>query len=97
MTHQRLADRFAGQTVVAVTHAGFVVASLLVLFDIPRPGTGASLEPSYTSLTEWRLSGTRLSQIIGDVVVQSTVARYDRPRIGALVRWTLGTLWQTPK
>jgi probable phosphoglycerate mutase len=57
-THQRLADRFAGQTVVAVTHAGFVVASLLVLFDIPRPGTGASLEPSYTSLTEWRLSGT---------------------------------------
>ena len=57
-THQRIADRFAGQTVVAVTHAGFVVASLLVLFDIPRPGTGASLEPSYTSLTEWRLSGT---------------------------------------
>jgi broad specificity phosphatase PhoE len=34
-THQRLAERFAGQTVVAVTHAGFVVASLLVLFDIP--------------------------------------------------------------
>jgi probable phosphoglycerate mutase len=57
-THQRLADRFAGQTVVAVTHAGFVVASLLVLFDIPRPGTGSSLEPSYASLTEWRLSGT---------------------------------------
>src|SRR5579875_2217213 len=40
-TLDRLAVRFAGQTVVAATHAGFIVASVLVLFDIPRPGTGA--------------------------------------------------------
>jgi hypothetical protein len=49
-------ERFAGQTVVAVSHAGFVVASLLVAFDIPRPGTGARLEPAHTSLTEWRVA-----------------------------------------
>jgi probable phosphoglycerate mutase len=57
-THQRLAERFDGQTVVAVTHAGFIVASLLVMFGIPRPGTDARLEPDNTSLTEWQVSGT---------------------------------------
>jgi broad specificity phosphatase PhoE len=55
-THRRLAERFAGRTVVAVSHAGFVVASILVSFDIPRPGTGARLEPVHASLTEWRVS-----------------------------------------
>ncbi|SRR5579875_227274 len=54
-TLDRLAARFTGQTVVAVTHAGFIVASMLVLFDIPRPGTGARLDPGYSSLTEWRV------------------------------------------
>jgi probable phosphoglycerate mutase len=55
-SHQNWAERHAGRTVVAVTHAGFIVASLLVLFDIPRPGTGAYLEPAHTSLTEWEVS-----------------------------------------
>ncbi len=55
-TLERLAARFAGQTVVAVTHGGFIVASILVLFDIPRPGTGAHLEPAHLSLTEWNFS-----------------------------------------
>jgi probable phosphoglycerate mutase len=54
-TFERLAKRFARQTVVAVAHAGFVVASVLVLFDIPRPGTRAHLDPGYTSLTEWHV------------------------------------------
>ncbi len=58
-TLERLARRFAGQTVVAVTHAGFIVVSVLVLFDIPRPGTGAHLDPGYTSLTEWRVEEAR--------------------------------------
>ena len=53
-TLERLATRFSDRTVVAVTHAGFVVASVLVLFDIPRPGTGARLEPAHASITEWR-------------------------------------------
>lgn len=52
-TLERLATQFAAQTVVAVTHAGFIVASILVLFDVPRPGTGARLDPEYTSITEW--------------------------------------------
>lgn len=58
-TLERLATRFAGQTVVAVTHAGFIVASMLVLFDIPRLGTGARLDPGSTSLTEWRVAQAR--------------------------------------
>ncbi len=58
-TLERLAKRFAGQTVVAVTHAGFIVASVLVLFDIPRPGTRAHLDPGYTSLNEWRVAQAR--------------------------------------
>lgn len=33
-TLDRLAERFDGQTVVVVSHAGFVVVSLLLLFDI---------------------------------------------------------------
>ena len=57
-THLQLATRFAAQTVVAITHAGFVVASILAAFAIPRPGTGARLEPVHTSLTEWRVSAT---------------------------------------
>ena len=53
---QGLADRYEGQTVLAVTHAGFIVVSVLVLFDIPRPGTGAYLDPDFTGLTEWNYS-----------------------------------------
>jgi broad specificity phosphatase PhoE len=48
-----LASRFEGQTVIVVTHAGFIVASILVLFAIPRPGTSARLDPAYASITEW--------------------------------------------
>lgn len=58
-TFERLAQQFTGQTVVAVTHAGFIVASLLVLFDIPRPGTGAYFDPDFLALTEWRYTGGR--------------------------------------
>ena len=52
-----LAERYDGRTVVAVSHAGFIVAAVLVLFDIPRPGTGAYLDPVYTGITEWQFSG----------------------------------------
>lgn len=55
-TLSRLAERFQGQAVVAVSHGGFVVASVLALFDIPRPGTGARLDAGHTSLTEWSFS-----------------------------------------
>ena len=55
-TLDRLATRFDRQTVIAVTHAGFIVAALLVLFDIPRPGTHARVDPAYTAITEWEFS-----------------------------------------
>ena len=58
-TLDALAARHAGETVVAVTHAGFIVASLLVAFAIPRPGTGAWLAPAHTGLTEWRVADGR--------------------------------------
>jgi broad specificity phosphatase PhoE len=50
----RLAERYRGQTVVAITHAGFIVGSVLATFDIPRPGTRAWLTPDNASITEWR-------------------------------------------
>lgn len=39
---------------LAVTHGGFIMASIRGLFDIPTPGTGARFEPRSASLTEWR-------------------------------------------
>jgi broad specificity phosphatase PhoE len=55
----RFAEQYAGQTVVAASHSGFIMMSILQLFAISRPGTQAYLNPTYTSLTEWRYSGTR--------------------------------------
>ena len=49
-----IAAQYRDRTVVAVTHAGVIMASR-VGFDIPTPGTGARLEPSHVSLTTWRL------------------------------------------
>jgi broad specificity phosphatase PhoE len=51
-----LAARYAGQTVAAVTHAGFIVVATLLLFAIPRPGTGARIDPEHTALTEWQVT-----------------------------------------
>jgi broad specificity phosphatase PhoE len=48
-----LSELRAGQTVVAVTHAGWIMASIRVLFDIPTPGTRARFDPHYASITEW--------------------------------------------
>ncbi len=50
---QRVADEYAGQTVVAVCHAGVITASLRVLLGVPHPGTGAQIRPTNTGLTEW--------------------------------------------
>ncbi len=49
----RIAEEFADQTVVAVCHAGVIMASLRVLFDIPHSGTGTQMRPTNTGLTEW--------------------------------------------
>jgi probable phosphoglycerate mutase len=52
-TFERLARDHVGQTVVAVCHAGLIMASIRNLFDMPHPGTGARLQPTNTGLTEW--------------------------------------------
>ncbi len=52
-TCRRIATEFIDQTVVAVCHAGFIMASIRVLFDIPHPGTGARIRPTNTGVTEW--------------------------------------------
>ena len=54
---QRVLDRIAreheDETVVAVCHAGVIVASMRVLLDIPHPGTGSRLRPTNTGVTIW--------------------------------------------
>jgi probable phosphoglycerate mutase len=49
----RLAEAYAGRTVVAVCHAGVIQASLRVLLGIERPYTGTRVAPTNTGLTEW--------------------------------------------
>src|SRR5258708_23565829 len=74
-TLDQIAKQYAGQSVVAVTHAGFIIASFLVLFDIPRPGTGTHLEPLPTSLTEWHFSSNRWSLIRFNEVCHDLLTR----------------------
>src|SRR2546430_5117044 len=50
----RLAARFPRPTVGAVPHSGFIVVSVLLLLDIPRPDTRSPFGPDPTALTEWR-------------------------------------------
>jgi broad specificity phosphatase PhoE len=53
------AEKYAGQKVIAVTHSGIIYASLVKLFDIPRPGTGTWFTPYNTSITEWLYQDNR--------------------------------------
>jgi broad specificity phosphatase PhoE len=50
---ERVAVEYAGQTVVAVCHAGVIMASVRVLLGVAHPGTGTRLQPTNTGLTEW--------------------------------------------
>jgi broad specificity phosphatase PhoE len=52
-TLERVARDYEGQTVVAVCHAGVIMASMRVLLGIPPLGTGARLRPTNTGLTDW--------------------------------------------
>ncbi len=49
----RVAREHEGQTVVAVCHAGVIIASVRILLGVDDPGRGAPLRPSNTGLTEW--------------------------------------------
>lgn len=53
-TLARFAREYEGQTVVAVCHAGVIMASIRVLLGVPHPGNGARLHPTNTGLTEWQ-------------------------------------------
>lgn len=50
---ERLAREYEGQTVVAVCHAGVIMASMRLLLGIRTPRTQARLAPTNTGLTEW--------------------------------------------
>lgn len=50
-----LATTYAGDTVIATTHAGFIVGSILTRFEVPRQSTPARLDPVNARVTEWRL------------------------------------------
>jgi probable phosphoglycerate mutase len=50
---ERIAQEYEGQTVVAVCHAGVIMASLRLLLGAPSTGPVALLRPSNTGLTEW--------------------------------------------
>ncbi|MBX3285567.1 MAG: histidine phosphatase family protein [Actinobacteria bacterium] len=52
-TLDRLAEEHADQTVVAVCHAGVIMASMRLLLGILDPKISAHLRPSNTGLTEW--------------------------------------------
>jgi probable phosphoglycerate mutase len=74
-TMQRFAQQYEGQNVVAVSHAGFIMMSILELFAIPRPGTGAFLNPTNTAMTEWRYSGNRWTLVHYNDASHLTVTR----------------------
>lgn len=50
---ERLAHQHADRTVVAVCHAGVVMASMRLLLGIGHPDISAQLRPTNTGLTEW--------------------------------------------
>jgi broad specificity phosphatase PhoE len=52
-TLERYARDYDGQTVVAVCHAGVIMAAMRLLLGIPATDTSAHLRPTNTGLTEW--------------------------------------------
>ncbi len=57
-TLDRLADQYVGRTVVAVCHAGVVMASMRLLLGIAHADVSAQLRPTNTGLTEWEYDPT---------------------------------------
>ncbi|NLD78064.1 MAG: hypothetical protein GX643_15520 [Acidimicrobiales bacterium] len=52
-TLARLVEEHEGKRVVAVCHAGVIMASMRVLLGVPHPGNGTQMRPTNTGLTEW--------------------------------------------
>lgn len=58
-TLDRFATDHAGETVVAVCHAGVIMASLRILLGVPAAATQTQLRPTNTGLTEWEHDPSR--------------------------------------
>lgn len=58
-TLKKYVTEYSGQTVVAVSHGGFIANSVISLFEIPLTQTRAWLDPDNTGLTEWRSADGR--------------------------------------
>ena len=50
---ERVATAYEGRTVVAVCHAGVIIASLRLLLGTPRTADEARVQPTNTGFTEW--------------------------------------------
>ena len=50
---ERLAQQYAGRTVVAVCHGGVIIGSVRMLLGIGEAGSRARVQPTNTGLTEW--------------------------------------------
>jgi broad specificity phosphatase PhoE len=50
---ERLAREHPRETVVAVCHAGVIMASIRMIFGVSQPDSAARLQPTNTGLTEW--------------------------------------------
>ena len=57
-TLDRLATEYEGRTVVAVCHAGVIIATLTVLFGLPADHSTPRLLPANTGLTEWEFDAS---------------------------------------
>ena len=58
-TQHAIALNHPGQTVAAVTHAGFIVVSFLMLMGCAPEAQRAWIDPAFTALTEWEWMETR--------------------------------------
>ena len=58
-TLDRLHRDYEGQTVVAVCHAGVIMAAMRILLGIGHADISAQLRPTNTGLTEWEQDGGR--------------------------------------
>ncbi len=56
ITLNSLYQTYKDRDVIAVTHAGFIVVSFLVLFEAPFFNRRSVIHPDYTGLTEWHVS-----------------------------------------
>lgn len=73
----QMAVTHSGETVVVVTHAGFIVASLIALLGMPISTDRAYLDPQFTSITCWHWTPERWTLVTFNDVAHLTVMARD--------------------